>query len=242
MQIGVLVFMLFALCCVGLFRLFGGCKIVKDDASNVLEEQQKKEEQIVKELHKPTSDIPAHEGFKNVCYESVVQNKEEEPLICLTFGDKSIVAIGGYRNLIFPNMIADYVVDGNAILFDFSKRLTIRKNITFEQAKQTYIVDTQHFKPVKEKNETDEEYQKREKEVEKNGKIFIEEIRAGEHDELIKKHVSNIPQQAEELEKITPIKATVSADKSKIVLEKYVFIDIETGERSEHKDIEFVKR
>lgn len=241
MQRGVLVFMLFTLCSIGLFGLFGGCKIVKDNASKVPEEQQKKEEQIIKELHEPTSDIPAHEGFKNVRYESVVQNKDKEPLMYLTFGDKSIVAIG-HLGPTFMDMIADYVVDGNAILFDFSKRLTIRKNITLEQAKQAYIVDIQHAKLGKGKNETDEEYQERVKKDEEYKKRVIEEIRAGKHDELLKKYVSNIHQQAEELEKITPIKATVSADKSKIVLEKYVFIDINTGERSEHKDIEFVKR
>ena len=250
MQRGVLVFMLFTLCCIGLFGLFGGCKTGNDDKTAKALKEQKTQEQKLKDIINMSSDVPAPEEFSDVRYDSTIKYKKHWSAFEIKFKKNAVCEVGMLQD--FQDALGLYVmkgtykIEGNIITYDFSKQIEVKKNITMQVIKDLFISNGKKFIEDLEEglrdDSLDEARKKKFKEMLSEAREGMRKMLAGESDIEIENIAKNIRQQAEELEKITPIKATVLADKSKIILERFVFIDKTTGERSEHKDIEFVKR
>ena len=229
--------------CFSLFGLFSACKMGNNEEE--LRRKEEEQQQKINDILNPTSDVPAYEGFKNIRYESLVKNNGNESAVRLAFRDKAVCEVG--QGLAFwADMVADYTYKDDTLMFDFSKRLKIKKSITAEEIKNILITMMEACikraeSIINDPNKSEKEKEEARKELD-GGNEELQKIKRGDYDAEYPKYAERLRQQAEETSKLTPIKATVSSDKSRIVLEKYVIVDINTGERTEYKDIELVRR
>ena len=243
MQRGVLVFMLFTLCCIGLFGLFGGCNTGTDTSKKLGKSHRDEKEN--RELFNPTSDKPAYEGFNTVRYESTIKGYKNRSELNLYFKDTALCEIRKTPDSSLHQLFADYTVDGDTILFDFKRDIKKKKNITFTELKELVIWQVEGW--INECNaelnnpDTPEERKNKLKSDIERYKKELEKMKSGEYDEMCKNISTNLRRQMEELEKINPIKATVTADKSKIVLERFVTINALDGTKKELENIELLK-
>lgn len=230
--------------CFSLFGLFSACKMGNNE-EELRKKKEEEQQQKINDILNPTSDVPAYEGFKDIRYESLVKNKQKESAVRLAFRDKAICEVG--QGLAFwADMVADYTYKDDILMFDFSKRLKIKKSITTEEIKNiTRTVVKTGIKYcesiINDPNKSEKEKEDARKDLDGCNKE-LQKIERGDYDAEYPKYAERLRQQAEETSKLTPIKATVSSDKSRIVLEKYVIVDINTGERTEYENLEFVKK
>ena len=228
---------------ISLFGLFNACKM---DNKDVKLSKKEKEQQKINDITKPDTDVPAYEGFNNVRYESIVKYSDGRSKYACIFGEKAICKLGFTGSPGWCYVFPEYKVENGIILLDFSKQIELKKSITLQDIKDSYILELENWlKDLYDRLNAPNTEEKVKEQIRKqidSAKRGIENLKAGKMDEEFELCPEYIRKHMQELSKINPIKVTVSDDKTKIVLEKYVVIDLNTGERSEYKDLEFVKK